>query len=62
LSTLYSGMRVPGQDRIADHFGLSDGRAFATWLRSLNSLRNVCARHSRLCNRNVVDQPKLCHR
>jgi abortive infection bacteriophage resistance protein len=25
----------------------------------LNYLRNVCAHHSRLWNRNVVDQPKL---
>lgn len=32
---------------------------FATWLRSLNYLRNVCAHHSRLWNRNIVDQPKL---
>lgn len=35
------------------------GRIFASWLRSLNYLRNVCAHHSRLWNRNIVDQPKL---
>lgn len=59
LSTLYSGMREPEQDVIANQYGISNGRVFATWLRSLNYLRNVCAHHSRLWNRNIVDQPKL---
>lgn len=59
LSTLFGGMRVAEQDAIAARYGLTDGRVFATWLRSLNYLRNVCAHHSRLWNRNIVDQPKL---
>ena len=59
LSTLFSGMRESEQDAIARRYGVSSGRVFATWLRSLNYLRNVCAHHSRLWNRNVVDQPKL---
>lgn len=59
LSTLYSGMREAEQDMIASQYGVSNGRVFATWLRSLNYLRNVCAHHSRLWNRNIVDQPRL---
>lgn len=59
LSTLFSGMRVAEQDEISCRYGVSDGRIFATWLRSLNYLRNVCAHHSRLWNRNVIDQPRL---
>ncbi|MBB3195201.1 Abi family protein [Roseateles terrae] len=59
LSTLFQGMRETEQDAIARQYGLSSGRIFATWLRSLNYLRNVCAHHSRLWNRNIVDQPKL---
>lgn len=59
LSTLFSGMREQEQDKIARIYGLSNGRIFASWLRSLNYLRNVCAHHSRLWNRNMVDQPKL---
>ena len=59
LSTLYAGMREPEQDVIASRYGISSGRVFASWLRSLNYLRNVCAHHSRLWNRNIVDQPKL---
>ena len=59
LSTLFGGMREAEQDAIASRYGLRNGRVFATWLRSLNYLRNVCAHHSRLWNRNIVDQPKL---
>lgn len=59
MSTLFNGMRQADQDAIARQYGVSNGRIFATWLRSLNYLRNVCAHHSRLWNRNIVDQPKL---
>jgi abortive infection bacteriophage resistance protein len=59
LSTLYSGMREAEQDAISRQYGVNNGRIFATWLRSLNYLRNVCAHHSRLWNRNIVDQPRL---
>jgi abortive infection bacteriophage resistance protein len=59
LSTLFAGMTKAGQDRISSKYGVSDGQVLASWLRSLNYLRNVCAHHSRLWNRNIVDQPKL---
>lgn len=59
MSTLFGGMREAEQDTIADQYGVSNGRIFATWLRSLNYLRNVCAHHSRLWNRNIVEQPRL---
>lgn len=58
-STLFDGMRESEQDAIASQYGVRNGRVFATWLRSLNYLRNICAHHSRLWNRNIVDQPKL---
>lgn len=59
LSTLYGGMRESEQDEISHRYGIANGRIFATWLRSLNYLRNVCAHHCRLWNRNIVDQPRL---
>lgn len=59
LSTLFAGMKEIDQDKIAQKYGLSNGRKFASWLRSLNYLRNVCAHHSRLWNRNIIDRPKL---
>ncbi len=59
LSVLYSGLQEADQDAISRQYGVSNGRVFATWLRSLNYLRNVCAHHSRLWNRNIIDQPRL---
>lgn len=59
MSTLYDGMRADEQDVIARRYGINNGRIFASWLRSLNYLRNVCAHHSRMWNRNIVNQPKL---
>lgn len=59
LSTLFAGLTEKDQDTISQQYGISNGRIFATWLRALNYLRNVCAHHSRLWNRNIVDQPRL---
>lgn len=59
MSMMFAGMRERDQDIISRKYGISNGRVFASWLRSLNYLRNVCAHHSRLWNRNIVDQPKL---
>lgn len=59
MSTLYSGMKPEYQDAISEKYGVRNGRHFASWLRGLNYLRNVCAHHSRLWNRNIIDRPKL---
>eukprot|EP00659_Diplonema_papillatum_P000386 gene386-550_t len=40
LSTLYAGMTEADQDAISQEYGISNGRVFASWLRSLNYLRN----------------------
>ncbi|WP_295994892.1 Abi family protein [Rugamonas sp.] len=59
MSKLFGGMQEKDQDSIAKKYGISNGRIFAGWLRSLNYFRNVCAHHCRLWNRNIVEQPKL---
>lgn len=59
MSTLFAGLQTADQDAIANSYGVEDGRMFASWLRSLNYLRNLCAHHSRLWNRNIVEGPKL---
>lgn len=59
MSRLYAGMRSAEQDQIATTYGIANGRIFASWLRSLNYLRNICAHHSRLWNRNITEQPRL---
>lgn len=59
MSLLYSGMQRTDRDNIAQKFNAPDGRYLASWLRSLNYLRNICAHHSRLWNRNILEQPKI---
>lgn len=59
VSQFFAMMQVKDQLTVARRYGIPDWRTFQTWLRSLNYLRNLCAHHSRLWNRNVVDQPSL---
>jgi abortive infection bacteriophage resistance protein len=59
LSMFYQGMTVADKTAIAVKYGVPDWQVMETWLRSLNFVRNVAAHHSRLWNKNLVDQPKL---
>ncbi len=59
MSQLYAMMKVQDQQTIATKYGVTDWKVFQSWLRSLNYLRNLVAHHSRIWNRNVIDQPKL---
>lgn len=59
VSQLLAMMKVADQQKVAEKYGVPDWRIFQSWLRSLNYLRNLIAHHSRLWNRNIVDQPKL---
>ncbi|MAS24459.1 MAG: abortive phage resistance protein [Oceanospirillaceae bacterium] len=58
MSRLFAGLKNEHQDMISNRYGIKNGGVFASWLRSLNYLRNVCAHHSRLWNRNIIDQPQ----
>ena len=58
LSHFFAGMRRPDKDKIANDYGLN-GRQLETWLRCLNVVRNICAHHSRLWNRTLVNQPSI---
>lgn len=59
LSTFFQGMTVADKTAIAAKYGIPDWQVMETWLRALNFVRNVAAHHSRLWNKNLVDQPKL---
>jgi abortive infection bacteriophage resistance protein len=59
LSTFYQGMTVKDKAEIAAKYNIQDWRIMESWLRCLNYVRNVVAHHSRLWNRNLIDQPKL---
>jgi abortive infection bacteriophage resistance protein len=52
-------MKNPDKDQIAKTYGSNNGQQFETWLRCLNDVRNLCAHHSRLWNRPLVNPPKL---
>lgn len=59
LSVLYQGLKPAMRYEIAQTHHLPDPKVLASWLHSLTYLRNVCAHHARLWNRNVVVQPGL---
>lgn len=59
LSTFYQGMTQMDKDHIAKKYNIHNGNLMESWLRTLNYIRNVVAHHSRLWNRNLIDQPKL---
>lgn len=56
MSKLFAGMKPADQHCIAQKYGATDGHAFASWLRSLNFIRNVSAHHSRLWNINMLER------
>lgn len=59
LSMFYKGMTVRDKAEIAAKYSIPDWQVMESWLRCLNYVRNVVAHHSRLWNRNLIDQPKL---
>jgi abortive infection bacteriophage resistance protein len=59
VSKFTNGMRFTDKLAMATRFGVPNAPVFASWLRSINYLRNLAAHHSRVWNRNIVDQPKM---
>lgn len=59
LSRFFAGMRFDDRQIIATRYGAPDGKAFASWLRSLNFMRNVAAHHARMWNINVLEVAPL---
>lgn len=67
LSYLYSGLLLPDRAEIAlglnivNAAGLGNEAALVNWMRTLNYVRNVCAHHSRLWNRNMDEKIATKH-
>jgi abortive infection bacteriophage resistance protein len=59
LSHFLSGMRHQDQTTLAAKYGLPRPELLTGWVRSINFARNLCAHHSRLWNRPLIDQPSL---
>lgn len=53
ITTLYTGLRGKQQQQIAKLYGINNAKVFASWLKSLNYIRNICAHHGRLWNVNI---------
>lgn len=58
LSILYRGLRQHDAEEIAWAFGAPTKEIMASWLASLNYVRNVAAHHARLFNRKLQRVPK----
>ncbi len=57
LSMLYKGLKNGQSKRaVANYYGLSD-TVMESWLHSIVYIRNICAHHSRLWNRNLRIRP-----
>lgn len=59
LSHLYEISHPSDRKKIAAAYGVPNPEVFASWLRCLATVRNVCAHHGRLWNEPLVNQPKL---
>lgn len=57
LSRLYQGLAEDDAEEIARAFGVPTKRLMASWLASVNYVRNVAAHHARLFNRKLQNAP-----
>lgn len=59
ISTLYSNLKPSAAKRtVAKHFGLRD-KVLASWIHSIVYLRNICAHHARLWNKQLKITPEI---
>jgi abortive infection bacteriophage resistance protein len=61
LSKLYGNLKptLKSKDTIAKELGAINHTYLPSWLQSIAQIRNFCAHHSRLWNRNLPGAPKL---
>ncbi|MEU0092895.1 Abi family protein [Kribbella sp. NPDC006257] len=62
LSRLYAGLNNPLATKIAQWYGVPTKRVMASWIASINYVRNVAAHHARLFNRKLVVAPRRSSR
>lgn len=59
LSRLYNGLKLNSdKQNIADFFGLHY-TVFSSWLHTLTYVRNICAHHARIWNREFAIKPEI---
>jgi abortive infection bacteriophage resistance protein len=64
LSKLYGNLNhtIKSKDIIAGQYGAVNHTYLPSWLQSIAQIRNFCAHHSRLWNKNLPGMPKLLSR
>ncbi len=64
LSKLYGNLKngIKSKDLIAKEYGTVNHTFLPSWLQSIAQIRNYCAHHSRLWNKNLPGAPKLLTR
>lgn len=64
LSKLYGNLKntIKSKDTIAEELGAVNHTYLPSWLQSIAQIRNYCAHHSRLWNKNLPGTPKLLSR
>ncbi len=61
LSKLYSNLQpgIKAKDTIAKDLNLVNHTYLPSWLQTIAQIRNICAHHGRLWNKNLPGRPKL---
>ncbi|AEL24444.1 Abi family protein [Cyclobacterium marinum] len=61
LSKLYGNLKntIKSKNTIAEEYGTVNHTFLPSWLQSIAQIRNYCAHHSRLWNKNLPGAPKL---
>jgi len=61
LSKIYGNLHnaVRSKNKIAQEFGTVNHSYLHSWLQTITQIRNICAHHGRLWNRNLPGTPKL---
>lgn len=62
LSVLYRGVNQKDAEEVAAAFGVPTKKIMASWIASLNYVRNVAAHHARLFNRKLQNAPSRPNR
>ena len=61
ISKLYGNLlpTVTSKDSIAEELGTVNHTYLPSWIQSITQIRNICAHHGRLWNKNLPGKPKL---
>ncbi len=60
LSKLYENLKMsPEKKAVAQHFGLTHPYIVESWMHAFSAIRNICAHHGRLWNRQLPTSPKI---